>query len=66
MSNKIGNIKPSNNNSGWCTQPGSALGNTKPKGDIHDTFQTNKSGDLLTGHTTVNIGSNIKARIDWK
>ena len=67
MSDKLGNFNPSSNNSGWGVQPGAPLdSNSSPKGDIHDTFQTNTSGDVVSGHTTVSVGDGIKTSIDWK
>ncbi len=67
MSSKLGNFKPSNNGTGWGVQPGAPLNpGGFPRGGIHDTFQTNRSGDVVSGHSSVDIGGGIKTRIDWK
>ncbi|MEM1104955.1 MAG: hypothetical protein AAGH87_01085 [Pseudomonadota bacterium] len=61
---KIGNFRPLG--SGFGVQPGTASPDGRSGGDLHDTFKVDKIGNVSKGHTTVNLGGEIKTSVYWK
>jgi len=47
---------------GWGIQP---MGPSPKGGDMHETFQVNKDGDISGGHTTVRIPGGKSVSIPW-
>ncbi len=56
-------FKPLKDSGGWGIQPlgPSPLGS----GDIHETFNVDKDGNLSGGHTTVRIPGGQDVRMPW-
>lgn len=60
-----GNFRPSNNGSGFGTQPGAGSPDGGKGGDVHDTFKVDNTGNVSGGHTTVDLGGGVKTNVPW-
>lgn len=67
--NNLNSLKPSNGfragtrGDGFCQQ---SAGPTPLGGDIHDSFNVSPEGDIMNGHTTIQIPGGKKIRMPWE
>ncbi len=63
--NSIGNFNPTTNGSGFGVQPGIGSPDGLKGGNLHDTFKVDKTGNVSSGHSTVDFGGGLKTSVPW-